>query len=93
MTTLKKWGIVSGVICFTVFIIPWLWSLVYALVTDPSGFNMESIIGTISGIIVFALVAAFFGFSIAKKSFYLIVISSVCVVAIPIWWYFMPWLP
>jgi hypothetical protein len=89
----KKWGIFSGIIVFLVFMVPWLGFLVYALITDPTGFNAESIIGTSLGVIIFALAASFFGLSIYKKSLPLIVIASLCVVAIPVWWYFVPWLP
>jgi uncharacterized membrane protein YccC len=93
MDSNKKSGTKSGVIIFTIFMIPWLGFLVYALITDTKGFNTESIVGTILGIVIFGLVASFFGFSIAKKAPLLIVLASLCVVAIPVLWYYMPWLP
>jgi hypothetical protein len=91
--TPKQKGIKAGIICFSVFMLPWLGFLLLALITDTTGFNAESITGTLAGIIVFTLVSFFFGFSIAKKSLLLIVLSSVCVLIIPVLWYFMPWLP
>jgi hypothetical protein len=93
MVKIKRKGIIAGIICFSIFMIPWLSYLVYALVTDITGFSSESIIGTIIGVLVFAAVSSFFSYSIFKKSLLLIIISSACVLAIPLLWYFMPWLP
>ena len=93
MKTAKTWGIKAGIVCFSVFMIPWLGCILWALIPDPTGFNGESIAGIFIGILVFAAVSAFLGFSIAKKSIILIVLACLCITGIPVWWVFMPWLP
>jgi|WetSurSiteA1Bulk_404760.scaffolds.fasta_scaffold336696_1 hypothetical protein len=93
MKNTKKKGIKAGIICFSVFMAPWLFAIILALVTDPAGFRGETIAGIIIGILVFAFVSAFLGYSIAKKSRILIILSSLAVVAVPIAWWYMPWIP
>jgi hypothetical protein len=93
INTEKARGIKAGTICFSVFMLPWLGCILWSLIPDPTGFNGESIAGILIGIVVFAAVSAFLGFSIAKKSVILIVLASLCIVALPIWWVMMPWLP
>ena len=93
MKNVKLKGTKAGIICFSVFMTPWLLSLILALITDIHGFRVESILGTLIGILVFAVVSAFLGFSIARKSVILIVFSSLLVVATPVCWVIMPWLP
>jgi len=93
MKEIRKKGIIAGAICFSVFMIPWLGSIILAVITDPAGFRGETILGISIGIIIFASVASFFGYSIANKSKILIIISSVFVVAVPILWWMMPWIP
>ena len=93
METAKAKGIKAGIICFSVFMIPWLFFIIFALITDPYGFRAESIIGILIGIIVFAFVSSFLGYSIAKKSVILIVIASIIVAAVPVIWWYLAWLP
>jgi hypothetical protein len=93
MKTAKTKGIKAGIICFSVFMVPWFGFTLLALVTDFHGFNGESIAGIIVGIIVFAFVSTVLGFSIAKKSVFLIILASLVVAAVPILWVMMPWLP
>jgi hypothetical protein len=89
----KTGGIIGGSVCFAVFLIPWLYLIFSALRSDPHGFRAEGIIGIFIGIVIFAIVSSFLGYSISKKSIILIVISSILVLAVPaIWWYFA-WLP
>jgi hypothetical protein len=93
MKTPKFKGILTGIIFFSVFTIPWLYLIFSALKTDPHGFRAEGIMGIFIGIAVFAFVAAFLGFSVAKKSALLIILACLCILAVPaIWWYFA-WLP
>lgn len=93
MKNTKAKGKKAGIICFSVFMVPWLGFVLLALITDPHGFNNESIIGILIGILIFAIVAAFLGFSIAKKSILSIILASLAVTAVPITWVMMPWLP
>jgi hypothetical protein len=93
MKTKQKWGVLAGILCFALFMIPWLYLIFSALISDPHGFRAEGVFGILIGIAIFALVSSFFGFSIAKKSALLIILSCLCILAVPaIWWYFA-WLP
>jgi hypothetical protein len=93
MKTNRTGGIIAGTICFSVFMIPWLYLIYKAFKTDPHGFRAETNIGITIGVLVFAFVSSFLGFSIAKKSVILVIIASIFILAVPAIWWQLAWLP
>jgi len=89
----KKKAIKKGLICFFIFTTPWLLLTLVALIRDPGGFSVESTIGIVIGILIFAFVGTFFGFSLLSKSIILRILAYLCIIAIPVLWWMNPWLP
>jgi hypothetical protein len=85
ISSAKEKGIKAGAICFSCFMVPWLFLLFGALLFSE-GFDRQTIIGFIALIYIFILVSSFLGFSIARESRRLIIISSILVAAVPITW-------
>jgi len=82
----KGKGIRAGLICFTAFMVPWLFLTFMALTTAPESFRGQNIIDFCVGIFIFIFVSAFLGFSIARKSKLLKILSYLLVAAVPITW-------
>jgi hypothetical protein len=82
----KRKGIRAGLICFAAFLVPWFLGVFLFYSVAPEGFQGDDLIAFLIGIIVFAFVSAFLGFSIAKKSKLLKVLSYLLVAAVPITW-------
>jgi hypothetical protein len=82
----KGKGIRAGLICFAAFLIPWfLWAFLFYSVA-PEGFQGDDLVAFLIGVVFFAFVSAFLGFSIARKSKLLKVLSYLLVAAVPITW-------
>jgi hypothetical protein len=90
----KEISIKAGIICFSVFMIPWLLLALIGWIAAPEGFQSETLAAFLLGIIVFAFVSVFLGFSIFRKSKLLKLFSYVFIAAVPIAWVFwiMGWI-
>jgi hypothetical protein len=82
----KGKGIRAGLICFVAFMVPWLFLTFIALTIASESFEGQNIIAFFVGILIFIFVSAFLGFSIARKSKLLKVLSYLLVAAVPITW-------
>lgn len=91
----RKKGIRAGIICFSVFMAPWLILALFAWIAAPEGFEGETLTAFLIGISVFAFVSVFLGLSIVSNKIILKLLSYVFIAAVPIMWLFwvVGWIP
>ena len=82
----KARGIKAGLICFTAFMVVWLFPIFASLFVAPEALDARVLIQFIVGTGIIICISAFFGFSFATKSIVLKIISSLFVLAIPAYW-------
>jgi LPXTG-motif cell wall-anchored protein len=84
----KEKGIIAGWICFSAFMVPWLFFLLLDTIDTGymAGLTGEKGVWFFTGIGIFILISGFFGFSMSKKSRLLKVLSSLFVAAVPTIW-------
>jgi|WetSurMetagenome_2_1015567.scaffolds.fasta_scaffold108267_2 hypothetical protein len=86
MNISKDKGINAGLICFSCFLIPYLLLALLFYLSTPEYFDVQNIIAFFVGIFIIGGISAFFGYSIAKNSKKLKIISSLIIATVPIAW-------
>jgi len=86
MEQAKQKGKKAGLICFVVLIVIWILPIFLSLMVAPETLNKKFFIQFFIGTGIIAFLSAFFGFSMATKSRFLKIFSSILLASIPIYW-------